>query len=137
MSYKISKELFESVMGFCKNEVAEMYVSDENIFWHTYEDEFIGNKDSKINVDTFFFKCKEWAIKENRENKIINNGDHFYINHIGSWMIGYFENYQCDVGYRGKNKDETFADLTKHFTADSEQQAVFDACMYILDKDKQ
>ena len=35
------------------------------------------------------------------------------------------------------NKDETFADLTKHFTADSEQQAVFDAYQWILNnKDK-
>lgn len=138
MSYNISKELFEKVMNVKLTtdlSIAPYYnevngCEEEDLILINYN--FIW-----IPLDTFFFKCKEWAIKENRENKIINNGDHFYINHIGSWMIGYFENYQCDVGYRGKNKDETFADLTKHFTADSEQQAVFDACMYILDKDKQ
>ena len=116
MSYEISKELFEAVMGFCKNEIAEMYVSDENIFWHTYEDEFIGIKDSKINVDTFFFKCKEWALNE------------------GYWLMTWKHKIGagCKV-FRGHLNIR----IDERLDADSEQQAVFDACMYILDKDKQ
>ena len=112
MSYKISKELFEAVMGFCKNEIAEMYVSDENIFWHTYEDEFIGNKDSKINVDTFFFKCKEWAY---------NKGYIIKTDIAGEWELYNFKN----------------GGIFDAQNSSSEQQACFDACQWILDEDKQ
>ena len=59
----------------------------------------------EISVDTFFFKCKEWLIGRGYDN----------------WS-GYHENeYFCYVKTKGT------------FISNSEQQAVFDACQWVLD----
>ena len=65
---------------------------------------------NNIKYNDFFFKCKEWLIGRGYDN----------------WS-GYHENeYFCYVKTKGT------------FISNSEQQSLFDACMYILDnKDKQ
>ena len=60
-----------------------------------------------ISINDFFFKCKEWAYKQ--------------CNEIISYTEG-CEIYQTQL-------DE----IVKEFYSDSEQQAVFDACQWILE----
>ena len=61
MPYNISKELFEAVMGFSVESVYldNSYVDDfasPEFVWSNNGEQIAG-----ISVDTFFFKCKEWA----------------------------------------------------------------------------
>ena len=108
MSYKISKELFEKVM---KVELAGFSINEENVIGYTFNK--IGY--FEISVDTFFFKCKEWALNE------------------GYWLMTWKHKIGagCKIfsGHLNIRVDE-------RLDADSEQQAVFDACQWILDKDK-
>lgn len=137
MIYKISKELFEAVIGLYKNEVAEMYISGENIFWHTYKNEFTRNKNSEINIDTFFFKCKEWALRQG--GLTILSGT--YKNTVTGFLqnkayIGYaaIQYYVIDEYRTGTYCLKTY----DRIKASCERQAVFDICQRILDnKDKQ
>lgn len=88
-----------------------------------------------INIHELAHKCKEWAIKNNREDARNNSGNHFYINHIDSSHIGVFEHYQCCVGYRGLDKDGDWSDIQKCFSGKgmTEPEAIFKACQWILD----
>ena len=128
MSYKISKELFEAVMNVklttdlsiapYYNEVNgceewDLILINYNFIW--------------IPLDTFFFKCKEWAYKQECE------------------LLSGYRVY--DIQYKGNNSENKIYCDCKYiengiqvirFKADSEQQAVFDTCQWILDnKDKQ
>ena len=123
MSYKISKELFEAVMSlkviefYCRNEI-QYYPADKErvrcIDWIP--------KLSGCEYNDFFFKCKEWAFEQAyqlescKTNKLLEDNKFESI-----YMCGGFYQYS----------------VIQNFYASSEQQAVFDACMYILDKDKQ
>ena len=86
MNYKISKELFEAVIDF--------------------------EVDYCIGIDTFFFKCKEWALEQGYE--IFTSGIKCSVYKISKgWIIDQLE-------------------------STSEQQAAFDACQWILNnKDRQ
>lgn len=102
MSYKISKELFETVMKV-KTEYYNVneFMGIKSLI--VYDLEYISTND-------FFFKCKEWLIGRGYDN----------------WS-GYHENeYFCFIITKGA------------FISTSEQQAVFDACQWILNnKDRQ
>ena len=108
MNYKISKELFEAVYNedLLRIEVGTCSV----VAYLTDGTEFTEN------IDTFFFDCKEWALKQGYK--------------LQSSPIGI--EYVCVFNSNGLTGNHF-----ENFRADAEQQAVFDACMYILDKDKQ
>lgn len=67
---------------------------------------------STLVVNDFFFACKEWAY---------NKGYIIKTDIAGEWELYNFKN----------------GGIFDAQNSSSEQQAVFDACMYILDKDKQ
>ena len=108
MSYKISKELFEVAMNLklttdlsitpYYNEIngceeGDLILINYNFIW--------------IPLDTFFFKCKEWALGQGYE--IFTSGIKCSVYKISKgWIIDQLE-------------------------STSEQQAVFDACQWILD----
>lgn len=125
MSYKISKELFEVVMGIeiCKIEVTGVKINyeKEGQFQEDDEIKFLFMSFT-ININDFFFKCKEWAFEQAyqlescKTNKLLEDNKFESI-----YMCGGFYQYS----------------VIQNFYASSEQQAVFDACQWILDKGKQ
>ena len=116
MSYKISKELFEKVMNVKLTtdlSIAPYY--DEVNGCEEWDLILINYNFIWIPLDTFFFKCKEWLLD------------------------------MLDIDISTKvSKKEVIVELYikeiidfNYFQSDSEQQAVFDACQWILDnKDK-
>ena len=106
--FKISKELFEAVFG------AKIMILS-----------IVGRKGSKfiqyaygytgvhtLSVNDFFFMCKEWsAVQE--------------IIIISEFSFGNKCNGQSTVKINGTE--------AKYFESDSEQQAVFDACQWIIE----
>ena len=129
MSYKISKELFEAVMNVKLTtdlSIAPYYnevngCEEEDLILINYN--FIW-----IPLDTFFFKCKEWAFEK-------SYGKHTTMNTM------------YDLRTRTRNRVDWSCDIVedcgdgktiKTIYANSEQQSVFNACQWILDnKDKQ
>lgn len=108
MKYNISKELFETVIGEEFNSVNNDYI-------------YMGIKNTKdsarISINDFFFLCKEWAIVNGFS--IISGTDG--LGQISAYIEELGDGYRC-----------------KDFFSNSEQQAVFDSCQWILDnKDKQ
>ena len=119
MNYKINKELFEAV---CSDKIFNyINTSDRIIFEFGHN-----NHQTYMSINDFFFKCKEWALEQGYE---LSSGYRVYgIQYEGNKS----ENkLYCDCRYI-ENGIQVI-----RFKANSEQQAVFDACMYILDKDKQ
>ena len=110
MKYKISKKLFEQVTGY------------EGTI-HEYNRECIinGDVEEHISINDFFFMCKEWAY---------NQG---YDMLSGGLEAGL---HSCYIDYSDKRYTLSMKPIN-HFFAESEQQAVFDACMYILDIKKE
>lgn len=114
MSYSISKELFEAVMGF---EVIEFYCRKE-IQYYPADKERVRCIDwiptlSGLEYNDFFFKCKEWAFEKGYDI--------------------YSDTHGADVCNVGSNYS-----IAPFHHSGSEQQACFDACQWILDnKDKQ
>ena len=112
MSYNISKELFEKVMNVKLTtdlSIAPYYnevngCEEEDLILINYN--FIW-----IPLDTFFFKCKEWAY---------NKGYIIKTDIAGEWELYNFKN----------------GGIFDTQNSSSEQQSVFDACQWILDKDK-
>lgn len=112
MSYKISKELFEAVMEEDFNCTKDDYI-------------YYGIRDTKdsarISINQFFFKCKEWA----------------YSKGYGLVTFPLRGNYSCIITDMDKSLNEIFDSklfaLDKLIQADAEQQAVFDACQWVLD----
>ena len=121
MNYKISKELFEAVMSFkviefyCKNEIQYYPADKERVRCIDWIPTLSG-----CEYNDFFFKCKEWAINN---DKYLHSMPIKYTNGV--------QKYACrfDFDIDGYYEQE--------FCSDSEQQVVFDTCMYILDKEKQ
>ena len=87
-----------------------------------------------VNIYELAHKVKEWAVKQHKENKENSNGNHFYLNHFGSTLVGFFENYQAEIGYRGTDRDGDWADLQIIFTERTEPEAIFRAGEWILGK---
>ena len=125
MSYKISKELFEAVMDVKKEcYLQDIELIDENKIIYSYlvDEQFQEPRYDEELINDFFFKCKEWAFEQAyqlescKTNKLLEDNKFESI-----YMCGGFYQYS----------------VIQNFYASSEQQAVFDACMYILDKDKQ
>lgn len=119
--YNISKELFEAVMS-------EKIIDYRGVFIDhisgTYNNKTILDgitivaADGGIiscSVNNFFFKCKDWA---NKNGYRLLNGSHDYNNQTICLIYK-------DYDYIG--------DFCEKIKADSEQQAVFDACQWILD----
>ena len=120
MSYKISKELFEAVYNedLLRIEIGTYSV----VAYLTDGTEFTEN------IDTFFFDCKEWASSMGY--------DLYSYRFDGDVSYAYL-----DLDMKGvhplRPKYGFVGSFLEEFEAETEQQAVFDACMYILDKDKQ
>ena len=114
MSYKISKKLFEAVMSVGLYD--ELYIDNYFDEYNGVEIEdwqIIKYNNTWIPLDTFVFKCKEWALKQEYN---------IWSDCIGNITI----------------QDENFDTVDASISNKSEQQAVFDACQWILDnKDKQ
>lgn len=89
---KISKELFIAVRGSFNKEIFELIL-----------------KGNSIEINSFFFDCKEWAIKNNRELYSSGRG-HCYISNLN------------------KNNPDNIFD---HY-AETEIEAVVKACEYTL-----
>ena len=107
MNCHISKELFEAVFdGGCFDKLVEdtIYYTQPCIIM---EGSWVN---SEITINDFFFDCKEWALSNN------------FIIH--SWTLGNssFANL----------KNINTGTIQERFLAESEQQAVFDACEKIL-----
>jgi len=114
MSYKISKELFEAVYN-------EDYLLRIEVGTYSIVAYLTDGAEFTENIDTFFFACKEWAY---------NQG---YDMLSGGLEAGL---HSCYIDYSDKRYTLSMKPIN-HFFAESEQQAVFDACQWILDKDKQ
>lgn len=111
--FEISKELFEAIF-------------DEKIMILS----IVGRKNSKfiqyaygyytgvytLSVNDFFFMCKEWAELKNLS--------------LISGRYGTTDEYFCEIS------DPLDEDTMNSLYADSEQQAVFDACQWILLENK-
>lgn len=110
MSYKISKELLEAVIG---SEVNSLEIIEDVIKYHLVKHQPYSYYElsdyNLIKIDTFFFKCKEWA----------------YVDWI--MLSGRDDNcFNCYVEERNGFR-------TTDFYSDSEQQSVFDACQWLLE----
>ena len=113
MSYKISKELFEVVTGIKDN------------FWIDGIHIEFENGMLNMTVYEFFFKCKEWAFWNNYE--II----------VRMRIVDiYRDEHKIDYGYEINHTNNGI--IKTSWWIGSEQQAVFNACQWLLDnKDKQ
>ena len=116
MSYKISKELFEAVCGF-KVEWIRIEEQGDYVF-------IVDDVNCSYFLDSFFFKCKEWAYKNSWEISSgtisSNNGECDYI---------------ADVYPRYAKDTKEYMD-NPSFDSTSEQQAVFDATSWVLEQTK-
>lgn len=122
MSYKISKELFEAAMSlkviefYCRNEIQYYPADKERVRCIDWIPTLSG-----CEYNYFFFKCKEYAFCNGYE-----------------LMSGLYSNDNNAKGkcivYRCEDDKER---VIKIFNEDDELQAVFDACQWIMDKDKQ
>ena len=114
MKYNISKELFESAMNinvFYHND----FELDDNRGGIYYERDNVTNF---IHYNDFFFRCKEWAL-----------GQGYYLAsnmYIGGGCCDYFTDASPDCNECGNTTSELIH-------RSSEQQAVFDACQWILE----
>lgn len=119
MKYKISKELFEAVMGESEYKKTLDCIIDDSILYHI---PYSGNMEILIN--DFFFACKEWAFWNDYEIVV-----RMRIVDI------YRDEHKIDYGYEINHTNNGI--IKTSWWIGSEQQAVFDACQWILDnKDK-
>ena len=102
MSYNISKELVEAVVG----EEYDNVVCFQDVIL-CYKDDYT----QRFLVNDFFFKCKEWATKQNIC--------------VLSGIDDDFTTYFCFI--------DNNSTIQSQFNSSSEQQAVFDACQWILE----
>ena len=89
---KVSKELFIAVRGSLNKEIFELIL-----------------KGNSIEINSFFFNCKEWAIKNNRVLYSSSRG-------------------HCCISNLNKNNPDNICD---HY-AETEVEATIKACEYIL-----
>lgn len=110
MSYKISKELFEAVMDVKKEcYLQDIELIDENKIIYSYlvDEQFQEPRYDEELINDFFFKCKEWAY---------NKGYIIKTDIAGEWELYNFKN----------------GGIFDTQNSSSEQQAVFNACQWIL-----
>ena len=130
MSYKISKELFEAVTKN-KTDDVELYIDKNSIRYWTCEE----NRARELYIDTFFFDCKEWALKQ---EICLCTGieEHTPISYV--FVCFQSNRYRPDPQSRFKNPLVEHKIQTPTMYGDNEKQCLFDACQWILDnKDKQ
>lgn len=109
-NYTISKELVEAVLDL-KGYITSVNVVGNNIeYYGTHE--MYPPKLYTESIDTFFFKCKKWA----------KDKGHF----LHSYPIKNSK-YMCAFGY------DIMMCPAYAEESDTEQQAVFDACQWILE----
>lgn len=109
---KISRELFEAVANIKINKLEN---DDFGYIWINIDSNELSRFDS---INNFFFMCKDWALEK---------GHYLASNkYPGGACCQYFteDTVSCSECYELKS-------ITIH--ADSEQQAVFDACQIILE----
>lgn len=106
--YNISTELINTVLD---EDIKDIYFAPNGRFFETWN----GERDNRVNTSEFFFMCKEWA---NKQGYRLLNGSHDYNNQI-------ICNIYKDFDYIG--------DYCEQIESESEQQAVFDACQWILE----
>lgn len=119
MSYKISKELFEAVMNVGLYD--ELYIDNYFDEYNGVEIEdwqIIKYNNTWIPLDTFVFKCKKWAFRKGYE---LLSSPKFK----GKKLDGL-----CQINLNSVVMNR----FKKLVIAPSEQQAVFDACTYILNE---
>ena len=104
---KVSKELFEAVMNI---KINKLEIDDFDYIWINIDRTDLSRVDS---INNFFFKCKKWAIEQ-------------------KYYIRSFEG-KDGSGYATPEEISISGDMNFQLNADSEQQAVFDACQWILD----
>lgn len=117
---KISKELFEAVMNiklgtyYSDNIETErrLWIDKDLICWDAVP--FVG----EISINDFFFKCKEWVLTQG-----------YYL------ASNIYSDGACCQYFTEDSKECCECGGVKSITihAESEQQAVFDACQWILD----
>lgn len=107
MKYNISKELFEAVMY---TTITSSYVEDTVSFGYQLAWKNIDEEWTYINIDSFFFKCKEW-IETKYCGYIVLVDDTVYL------MRSMF------------NEGGDYYD--EKFTSETIQQSLFDACEWI------
>lgn len=120
MQYNISKELFETIMNEKIIEYRGVFGPYISGTYNNYVNLGCGiavvSTDGGIvscSVNDFFFKCKKYALKQNIS------------------MYSYIHELNGGVEIVPKKKCNWLDN--KKFKAESEQQAVFDACQWILE----
>ena len=101
---KISKELLGEVLGYEVD--AFLGISENEIDYTCCRDKDIGYEDISINIYEFVFMCKEWVNKQE-----------YWAN------SGYDNKYYCMLRDMPDNK---------WFYADTEVEAIFKACEWVL-----
>lgn len=125
MTYKISKELFEAVMGeydyfgtkYKKN--LDCIIDNSILYYVPYSGNY------EILINDFFFKCKEYAFKNGYLVTTSQCKDGTYICYL---------NLKITLDLSGLNKGGKVHSYSGLIRSDSELQAVFDACQWLLDK---
>lgn len=102
---EISKELISKVLEIDKRLLRIDEIKENHIFFYTMSN--VGEYQNYINIYELAFKCKEWAYSK--------------CNEIISYTEG-CEIFQTQMGEK-----------IKDFYADTEIEAIFKACQWILD----
>ena len=116
---EISKELFENVMGIklgnAHNTEQELLVTNQVAMFTDIKKTYkLGHPIDTINIYELAHKCKEWALKHHY--KVISKPDN---------VPGLWEAY-VNLSLTSKHGE----------VADTEPEAIFKACQWILDKDR-
>ena len=111
---KISKELLGEVLGYEVD--AFLGISENEIDYTCCKDKDIGYEDISINIYEFAFKCKEWAKSKD-----------YYI------LSGY-DDTNIPVSLINHHYGEGGCSCDKYFETNTEPEAVFKACQWILEQ---
>lgn len=121
ISTQLAKAVFDIGDFFYKDSPTESVKIENGIITYT-----VGKSSFDKPIDSFFFMCKDWTLKQNCY--ITSNNFRAEIRPIENEIQLSKLLYYVDV----VNDIENW-DLTTHSVAQNEQQAVFDACQWILD----
>ena len=113
---KISKELIKNVLVKETENLSDNFTFNINDNYILFADE--GECQFEVNIYEFAFKCKEWALSKGYSQ--LSGKDNIYEKGEG---------FVCSVG--------STTLLIKDFYADTEIEAIFLACEYILNNIKQ
>ena len=139
MTYRISKELFEVVMKekIIKTPKIENLVKTKNVITYmpiNTAESHVATNWKGISINDFFFKCKEWAEKFTTIG--CGYGCWYISSGNGEPSLGHLEKTgwaKILVPFKLESSKHP-PELIEGFLATTEQQAVFDACQWILDK---